>query len=507
MRLDGQRILTTMLSLTELRRAARILEARLTGARLERVVQPDDFRLVLVFRAASVNTPILLSCRPGFARLCVVGEIPAALPAPPSFAQFLRAHLLRSTLVAASVMSPNRQVRVRLATREGESELLLSLLGARSNIYLLDATENLVHSMRPLEATRKDLKIGDAWREPEGTPRDEGADRWAGAPDNQYLENISETYRILERKKDVEVLARRIDAVLSRERAFLERKLVNLQQDLADARLAAEFRRKGELLKSILHAVRLGDGAVEATDPETGQRAEIPLRPELTPAQNLEAYFARYHKESRGAAAIEQQLRDTESARSEIEELEEKLRRIAGSDTPDLQGLQALAGQPRIRKLISRFYPSRSAQPAPVKAPGKSRVPGRLLPKRYRSQTGLEIWVGRSDEGNDYLTTRLARGNDLFFHLEGYPGSHVILRTEGRTDPPPEAVLDACELAVHFSKLKDVARAEVHVAQIKNVKKPKGAKPGLVYVLRGKTVHLRREPKRLRDILASRIDE
>src|SRR5881409_3443510 len=57
--------------------------------------------------------------------------------------------------------------------------------------------------------------------------------------------------------------------------------------------------------------------------------------------------------------------------------------------------------------------------------------------KCYRSTDGLEIWVGRSDEGNDYMTTRLARGNDLFFHLEGAPGSHVILRTEGRADPPP----------------------------------------------------------------------
>jgi predicted ribosome quality control (RQC) complex YloA/Tae2 family protein len=149
----------------------------------------------------------------------------------------------------------------------------------------------------------------------------------------------------------------------------------------------------------------------------------------------------------------------------------------------------------------------RFARPAPAKAQVNREVPSRLLPKRYRSEPGLEIWVGRSDEGNDYLTTRLARGNDLFFHLEGYPGSHVVLRTEGRADPPQEAILDACELAVHFSKLKNASRADVHLTQIKNVKKPKGTKPGLVYVLRGKTIHLRRNPKRLQNILASRLDE
>ena len=83
----------------------------------------------------------------------------------------------------------------------------------------------------------------------------------------------------------------------------------------------------------------------------------------------------------------------------------------------------------------------------------------------------------------------------------------VILRTEGREDPPAEAVIDACELAVHFSKQKNAGRADVHVVPIKNVKKPKGAKRGLVYVTGGKSVHLRREPERLERLLKSKIDD
>ena len=134
-------------------------------------------------------------------------------------------------------------------------------------------------------------------------------------------------------------------------------------------------------------------------------------------------------------------------------------------------------------------------------------LPRRLHPRRYRSVDGLEIWVGRSDEGNDQLTPRLARGLDLFFHLDGAPGSHVVLRTEGRPDPPPDSVIDACELAVHFSKSSNAGRADVHVVPIKNVKKPRGAKRGLVYVTGGRTVHLRRESSRLERLLASRIDD
>ena len=132
---------------------------------------------------------------------------------------------------------------------------------------------------------------------------------------------------------------------------------------------------------------------------------------------------------------------------------------------------------------------------------------GSSTPAAIAAPTRLEIWVGRSDEANDVLTTRLARGKDLFFHLDGAPGSHVILRTEGRDDPPNESVLDACELAVHFSKQKNAGRADVHVVPIKNVKKPKGAKRGLVYVTGGRSIHLRREAERLARLLASRIED
>jgi predicted ribosome quality control (RQC) complex YloA/Tae2 family protein len=162
-----------------------------------------------------------------------------------------------------------------------------------------------------------------------------------------------------------------------------------------------------------------------------------------------------------------------------------------------------------VARLLRKHARTAPAAPAGREAKvklGKREVPARLMPRRYRTAGDLEIWVGRSDEGNDHLSTRLAAGNDLFFHLDGAPGSHVILRTGGRADPPSEAVLDACELAVHFSKAKNATRADVHIVPIKNVKKPKGAKQGLVMVHGGKTLHLRRMQTRLARILAARID-
>jgi predicted ribosome quality control (RQC) complex YloA/Tae2 family protein len=497
-----------MLSLKELQRAVGILESRLIGARVQRAVQPDDYRLVLAYRGAAEGHSILISCRPEFVRISSVVEIPEPATPPLSFGQYMRAHLPRATVDSLWVSDTDRQAAIRLRGREGLFELRLSFLGNRSNLYLLDSQQIVLHALRPLEDTRRELALGGPWSDPAPPPPMEIRDRWADVSDAAYLHAIEDTYRDLECKRDAETLSRTIESVLAREQAFLERKSIHLQEDLAEARQAQHYRRTGELLKSVLHSIRPGDTSATAVDFETGESVSIPLDPSLSPGENLERYFGRYQKELRGVAAIQQQIETVLAARSRVETLCDQVRAIGGSGQEDLQRLHELAAHSLVRRLIGRYRPeSRKPDVQPKKRAEKKEIPARLQPKRYRTEQGLEIWVGRSDEGNDYLTTRLARGNDLFFHLQGYPGSHVVLRTEGRTDPPSESVLDACELAVHFSKLKGAGRADVHVAAVKDVKKPRGAKSGLVYATRVKTIHLRRNPKRLENILASRLED
>ena len=497
-----------MLSLTELRRTAGILGAMLPGTALQRMVQADDFRLALEFYGRGATHLVLLSCRPKSARISSPAEMPKAPATPPALIQYMRAHFGRAAFADISVSPRDRRVGIRLNAHDGAFEIVLSILGNRSNIYLLDAGGVLLYAMRPLAETRRDLVLGQPWTEAEGGPRSEGADRWALIADDLVLASIEEAYAALERKEEAGALARRLEAVLAKEADFLERKAVNLLQDLGEAIRAEDHRRKGELLKLALHSIRQGDESVRVTDFETGAEVDIPLDPRLDPMQNLAACFKRYQKELRGANALREQLENLRKTQEMIAAFQRRLSGMLEPEGPDPETLTALAAEPRIRKLLSRYYPG--SKPKPVKpaqlSPGRKEIPARLRPKRYRTEQGLEIWVGRSEEGNDYLTTRLAHGKDLFFHLEGYPGSHVILRTGGR-EAPAESILDACELAVHFSKLKDSRRADVHMAPVKNVRKPKGAKPGLVYVTGGKSIHLRRDARRLENILAARMDE
>jgi predicted ribosome quality control (RQC) complex YloA/Tae2 family protein len=501
-----------MLSLLELRRATAILEARLAGTHVERIIQSEDHSLVLTFagapRSEAGKRHVLLACSPEFARICILPAPPQAPPAPLSFAQYLKARLSRARFSAVAVLGDDRQAVINLRAAEGEFRLLLSILGPRSNIYLLDAAWILLYAMRPLEETRRDLVAGQPWINPGTRLKTAGTDRWSDVPDDRYLEEIERSFESLARAKEFGELYKRIANALQKEADALRRKDANMQDDLSEAIEAEEYRRKGELLKGVLHIVRPGANSVAATDYKTAESVSIPLDPRLSASANLELYFKRYQKEMRSVSLIGQQLDLLRRERGEIDSLRSELEQLAEPEEPDLRRIREWANHAKVRRLLARYSPSpRQTQKAPKKSAGKKTVSSRLMPKKYKTSDGLEIWVGRSDEGNDYLTTRLARGNDLFFHLEGFPGSHVVLRTDGRPDAPPESVLDACELAVHFSKLKDANRADVHIAPVKNVRKPSGARPGLVHVSRGKTIHLRRGPARLERILASRLDE
>lgn len=501
-----------MLSLTELRRAVRILDDRLTGARLDKISVHEDSDVVLTFREpegrASDRTHVLLCARPDTGRLSQLVARPKAPRVPPAFAQWLRARLVRARCEGVRIVSDDRQAGLRLRAKEGGFELLLSILGPRSNVYLLDEEKTLLGALRPLAQTRRVLRVGDPWVDPETAPPGSGVDRWASESDDTFFAAMESAYQTVEGEERIRVLARQLEAALAKEAGILKRKLTTLRRDLDSALSAEDDRRRGELLKGRLGEVRRGARELDAIDPIRGETVRIPLDPKLTPKENLEAIFKRYRKRVRATDHLNEQIPEFEARKADVDALLAEFRALGDGGDPNAAAIEAFAARPRVKEILARHgrKPSPPSRPA-VKPRGKQAVPARLLPRRYRSLDGLEIWVGRSDEGNDYLSMRLARGKDLLLHLEASPGSHVVLRTAGRSDPPPDSLLDAAELAVHFSRHRNATQADLHVVPIANVSKPRGAKPGLVYVKGGKTLHLRRDPERLARVLGSRIEE
>ncbi len=117
--------------------------------------------------------------------------------------------------------------------------------------------------------------------------------------------------------------------------------------------------------------------------------------------------------------------------------------------------------------------------------------------KEFQSRSGIKILVGQDDYSNDQLTFKIGKTNDLWFHVSGSPGSHVILQcAESDRPPDKESIREAAELAAWFSKMRQGGKVAVKYCLVKNVHKPKGAKPGTVYISKEKTIMVRsKEPE------------
>ena len=110
-------------------------------------------------------------------------------------------------------------------------------------------------------------------------------------------------------------------------------------------------------------------------------------------------------------------------------------------------------------------------------------------PRSYQTKDGWTVLVGRSNQENDYLTHRMAHPEDYWFHAHGVPGSHVVLRREGRKDnPSAKTIEEAAAIAAFFSKARHSSKAPVIYTLKKYVRKPRGAKAGLAMCQREKSI-------------------
>jgi len=265
---------------------------------------------------------------------------------------------------------------------------------------------------------------------------------------------------------DVEKVS--FEEVLSRlERLYEEKqgKMRALTKALERTRSAEEYLKKGQALQANLKTIRKGETEVELETPE-GERISVELDPSKTPVENMERFFRLYKKMKSGEKRVKEQIEQTQQVIEQIVNLLEKVRR--GESLPEAE------------EFLLKFSK-------------KKRLKGnRFMPKKLRriiSSDGFEIFVGRNQRENDYLSLKFAHKDDLFLHAGGYSGSHIIIRTNGKP-VPEQTVNEAATLAVYYSKARKRNSANVSLTRCANVYKPKNAKPGLVHIRDFKTINI-----------------
>ncbi len=243
------------------------------------------------------------------------------------------------------------------------------------------------------------------------------------------------------------------------------RKLANQQRELEATQDRERLRQFGDIITSNLHAMARGMATLRAMvfyDPEGGE-VEIKLDPLLTPQQNAAKYYKEYNKAKTAEEMLTIQL---EKGRRELDYLNSVLENITLAEGErDLQEIrQELADTGYLRRQIKGKDKGRRLSPKPME---------------FRSTAGLRISVGKNNMQNDLLTCKQAFKSDIWFHTQKIHGSHVILWTGG-AQPDLQSLNEAACLAAWFSQGRESGKVPVDYTPVKYVKKPAGARPGMV---------------------------
>ncbi len=487
------------LSMAEIRSVVAGLKPRLEGGHVERIDQPDRHRVVLRIRNGPASYWLLLCVHPRFSRLHLLTARPEEGRPAVGFCNVLRQHLTGSPVLKLSQAPGDRVVFIESSERDRLMQphkvtLVAELVGVAGNLVLLDENDRVLEALNRERSPRRTLAPGEPYvplTPPEVLPDAARADRFAGAADPEdalaLSRDIQTHYARLEAQDALDSARSNLLGELEAELRRRRRRLGNVSRELKRSEQAESIRRRGELLKIALPEVKRGQRQVEVQDffDPAAPTVTIDLDPRVPPEENLQRLFERYKKAKAGreklAARLEQTERDVAVLMELVTEAE-----AAGS----VEALADLRGRARKTRLL---VPPPSARPAGAKAAAG--------PRSFVSADGLEILVARSARQNTVLTFSIARGNDCWLHVLGWPGPHVVVRRPRDAEVPQETLLDAAHLAVHFSKIRGADYAEVVYAPRKNVSRMKGAPEGAVSYSGARTLRVRMEPERIERLL------
>lgn len=440
----------------------------------------------------------------GRVQLVAAEAAPRRKDTPSPFLRVLRSRLHEALLVGIDVARGDRVVRARFRSATSELTLIAELFGAAQNLVLVDGEQRIVAAEHLREGARP-IAPGRAYVAPKAPPAQPrpnanpvAADPPA-APPSAFSARFPLSAAVaawLEPEDAKFAFAATKQRVLAAARDALAREtkgLAHARADLVEGQEAARTRQCADCLAAQFHVLKRGQSTVDVDDLFGGGRVTLALDPKLDPRANVEAWYARARKLERKA----------ERAAIRIVELEPVVARW----TRTVATIEAI-DDARAAELDAFATELLAAKPrSPAKQDARSKREAARDPyaglRRFRARSGAEILVGRTDRDNDRLTTRIARGNDVWLHIAHEAGSHVVLRLDKGKSASPEDLVDAALLAAHYSKRRGAARCEVMWTPRKYVRKPKGAKPGAVTVERSKTLRIDLDANRLKDVLAT----
>lgn len=549
------------------------LNGALTGAKIDKIQQPERDELMLQLRTNAGGRMLLLSAG-NYPRIHLTERKLENPKTPPMFCMLLRKHLQGGTILSVSQPGLERAVDLLVSVKNEFGErvnrtLTLELIGRYTNLILRDENERIVDCLKRVDLTQSNQRgvlPGLVYRLPDQPQKrapkemrraelfelmqeDLPADRFlvqtvlgvspliareivyracgdsgklllampdaekekvasaavalfaeecatpmlysengmpkefSFTPLTQYQTHYEETRcaslsQLLDRfygEKSAKermlrksaVLRKQVETALSR----TVRKIGIQKEEAARADLRESIREEAELITANLYQIPKGAARVTVLDyfQDGAPEREIVLDRTKTPQEYAAKLFHQYQRMKNASAALALQIEQGEAEVVYLESVLQSL--IAAECEQDLQEIREELGETGYLRLPKNERKS------------KARA---LEPWEYRTSDGIPVYVGRNNRQNDLLTMKTAHKGDIWLHTQRIPGAHVILACGGET-PTNAALTEAAIIAAYHSNAQNSAQVPVDYTAVRNVKKPPGARPGMVNYFRYET--------------------
>ncbi len=365
-------------------------------------------------------------------------------------------------------------------------ELAFSLLGetdADLSILSPETRQSLASAMAEAFASLKEASCATLLRK-DGKPTE-----FSFRPISQYGEYLqTETYESFSALLDsfytdrdhadrMRQKTQTLHKTVSTLRDRTARKLEIQRKELSATLDRERLRQLGDIVTANLHAIARGQTSLTVQDfydPDMAQ-ITIALSPQLSPQQNAAKFYKDYNRAKTAQKMLTEQIALGEQ---ELEYLYSVLEELSRAETEkDVAEIRA--------ELIAGGYVRDTEKRKAMKsAPAK--------PMEFRSSEGFPIRVGRNNRQNDELTLKQSQKGDLWLHVQKLPGSHVVIQCAGE-QPGDDTITEAAMLAVWYSQARNSHQVPVDVTPVKQIKKPAGAKPGMVIYHQYRTVYVTAE--------------
>lgn len=253
-----------------------------------------------------------------------------------------------------------------------------------------------------------------------------------------------------------QILKKELDKALTKQ--------ARLQEDYDNAKNGPIFERYGTLLFTYAQGTPKGTKEVVVQDQETNEIHTIPMDPLLDLAKNAQKYYKKYRKSQNALPILKDQIEKNNALIDYFRQFQWQI------DFADLASLNQIKEELEQQGYLKSHSKPKNLQNKKIKK--RNYV---LL--TWKSPSGTVVSIGKNNLQNDWLTFEKAQPNDIFFHVQGYHGSHVILHN---SDPDDKTIQRAAELAAYYSAAKSTSKVAVNYAPVKTIKKIPGGPPGMV---------------------------